>query len=182
MMVQRFSADCRRVVGRAQLQARQLGHPFLGTEHLLLAVLEDAAGGTVAALRSSGVDIGTIRRKILLTIGERLDADALTSLGIDLQRVQEVAEGHFGPGALTSTRRSAPTKGHLPLTRRVKTVLEMSALAARRLGHHAIGPEHLMLGILDEGSGIAVRVLKDANVRVAELRLDIATQLARDVA
>lgn len=182
MMRQRFSGDCRRVVGVAQQQARQLGHPFLGTEHLLLAVLDDADGYTVAALRARGADTGDVRRGILWMIGDRLDAEALTSLGIDLERVREVAESQFGQGALASTRWPAPIDGHLPLTRRVKTVLELGARAARRLGHQTITTEHLMLGILDDGGGIAVRALKDAHVGIAGLRLDIATHLQSNAA
>ena len=176
-MTQRFSGECRQVVGRAHEQARQLGHPFLGTEHLLLALLDEADGYTAAALRSSGTDTGDIRRQILWMIGDRLDAEALTSLGIDLQRVREVTEKRFGAGALASTRWPTPIKGHLPLTRRVKTVLELSARAARRLGQQTIRPEHLMLGILDDGAGVAVRALKDTHVEITELRLDIATYL-----
>ncbi len=181
-MTQQFSGDCRRVVGRAQEQARQLGHPFLGTEHLLLAVLDDTAGYTAAALRTCGVDTGDIRRRILSMIGDRLDAEALTSLGIDLQRVREVTEARFGAGALASTRWPTPIKGHLPVTRRVKAVLELAGRAARRLGQQMITPEHLTLGILDDGGGIAVRALTDAHVEIDELRLDIATHLQRDAA
>ncbi len=181
-MTPRFSGDCRRMVGRAQEQARRLGHPFLGTEHLLLAVLDNADGYTVAALRSCGVDTGDVRRGILWMIGDRLDPEALTSLGIDLQRVREVTEAQFGVGALASTRWPTPVTGHLPLTRRVRAVLELSVRAARRLGQQRITPEHLTLGILDDGGGIAVRALKDAHIDIAELRLAIATYLQRDAA
>jgi len=182
MMFQRFSPDCRRVVGRAQALARQQGHPFLGTEHLLLAVLDDADGYTVAALRSTGIDTEEIRRRILSIIGDPLDAQALTSLGIDLQRVRQITEEHFGTGALESAGRATPLTGHLPLTRRFKTVLELSAHSARRLGQQTITPEHLMLGILDEGGGIAVRALTDVGVRVTDLRRTIATHLESDAA
>ena len=181
-MLQRFSYECRRVVDRAQEQARQLGHPFLGTEHVLLAMLDEADAYPVAALRSSGADADDIRRCILSLIGGRLDAAALTSLGIDLQSVREVAEKHFGVGALETTRRPTPIKGHLPPTRRVKTVLELSARSARRLGQQTIRAEHLMLGILDDGGGVAIRALKDAHVGIPALRLDIANHLVRDAA
>lgn len=181
-MAHRFSSEARRVVGRAQEQARQLGHPFLGTEHLLLAVLDDADGHTVSALRSSGVDTGDVRRDVLAMIGDRLDEEALASVGIDLQRVREVAEQHFGAGALAPNRWPAPIRGHLPVTRRVKSVLEQSARAADRFGQHTITPEHLMLAILDDGGGIAVRALKDAHVELCGLRLDIATYLQRNAA
>jgi ATP-dependent Clp protease ATP-binding subunit ClpA len=182
MMVQRFSGECRRVVSRAQEQARYLGHPFLGTEHLLLGVLDDPNGYPVAALRSAGVDTGDVRRQVLSMIGDPLDAEALTSLGIDLQRVREVTEVHFGVGALASTRWPAPIRGHLPVTRRAKTVLALSARAARRLGQQTITPEHLMLGILDDGGGVAIRALEGAHVDMSALRRDIAAFLERDAA
>lgn len=181
-MTQHFSSQCRRVVGRAQDQARQLGHPFLGTEHVLLAMLDDADGYTVTALRSAGVDIGEVRRAVWWMIGDRLDPDALMSVGIDLQRVRDAAEAQFGAGALGSTRWPTPIKGHLPMTRRVRAVLELAALAARKLGQSTITPEHLMLGMLDDAGGIAVRALRDCHVEVAELRLDIATYLQRGAA
>src|SRR4051794_22022149 len=163
-MTARFSGDCRRMISQAQEQARQLGHTFLGTEHLLLALLDDVDGYTVAALRAGGTDTGDIRRRIISMIGDRLDAEALTSIGIDLQRVREVTEARFGAGALASTRRSIPVKGHLRPTRRLKAVLELSARAARRLGQQTLSPEHLMLGILDDGGGVAIRALTDAHV------------------
>jgi len=170
------------VVARAQETARSQGHPFLGTEHLLLALLDDAGGYLATALRTPAVDVDDIRRRILSIIGEPLDADALTALGIDLHRVRQVTEEHFGRGALESAGRPAPITGHLPLTRRFKAVLELAARAARRLGQQTITQEHLMLGILDDGGGIAVRALKEAGVQLNELRLTIATHLESDAA
>jgi prophage maintenance system killer protein len=89
----------------------------------------------------------------LLYQGEGIAAEALASLGISREAVRGQLEQIVGLGA------SDPAPGHLPFTPRSKKVLELSLREAMRLGHHQIGTEHLLLGIIREGEGMAAQVL-----------------------
>ena len=132
-MFERFTDTARHVVVQAQEAARGLGHGYIGCEHLLLAA---AATGEPAGavLRDQGVTPDRIKAEILRTTGRRrragptggLDAEALASIGIDLDVVRARIEAAFGPDALTRalpaacrSRRPAWGKGPLAeLTRR----------------------------------------------------------------
>lgn len=150
-MFERFTTDARVVVIGAQEQARQRRDQFLGIEHLLLALLDgearDGLGGSV--LIEHGVTGAAIRAQLG---GDRLDPDALATLGIDLDEVRRAAEDQFGPGALAPRATSGRdrSKGHIPFTKRAKKVLEYSVREAMRLGSDRIDSAHLVLGIVRE--------------------------------
>ena len=132
-MLERFTDDARQVLVQAQAAARRLGHDFIGCEHLLLAA---ASTGTPASLvlRDQGVSPERIEKEILHILGRGqtadlvggLDAEALASIGINLDVVRARIEAAFGPDALTRalpaacrSRRPAWGKGPLAeLTRR----------------------------------------------------------------
>ena len=103
-MFERFTPAARQVIVRAQEEARTLGHPWLGTEHLLLGVLAQPQTPRVSVMTDLGVTLGTGRAALSLLIGRaglgERDADALRTLGIDLDEVRRRAEARFGPGAL----------------------------------------------------------------------------------
>jgi ATP-dependent Clp protease ATP-binding subunit ClpC len=84
--------------------------------------------------------------------GEGVAAKALESLGISLDAVRQQVEEIIGRG------QEAPS-GHIPFTPRAKKVLELSLREAQQLGHNYIGTEHILLGLIREGSGVAAQVL-----------------------
>src|SRR6266540_1925589 len=88
----------------------------------------------------------------LIREGDGVAAQALTGLGISRHTVRAQVEEIIGRGA------SAPT-GHIPFTPRAKKVLELSLREARQLGHSYIGTEHILLGLVREGEGVAAQVL-----------------------
>jgi ATP-dependent Clp protease ATP-binding subunit ClpA len=88
----------------------------------------------------------------LLREGQGVGALALTSLGVSLEGVRAQVEEIIGQG------QSAPS-GHIPFTPRAKKVLELSLREALQLGHNYIGTEHILLGLIREGEGVAARVL-----------------------
>ena len=88
----------------------------------------------------------------LLSEGEGVAAKALASLGISLEAVRVQVQEIIGQGL------SAPT-GHIPFTPRAKKVLELSLREALQLGHNYIGTEHILLGLIREGEGVAAQVL-----------------------
>jgi ATP-dependent Clp protease ATP-binding subunit ClpC len=101
--------------------------------------------------------------------GEGVAALALTGMGIQLEAVRWQIEQIIGQGQATSA-------GHIPFTPRAKKVLELSLREALQLGHNYIGTEHILLGLVREGEGVAAQVLQklgaDLNrVRQAVIRL-----------
>src|SRR6185312_9129351 len=88
----------------------------------------------------------------LIHEGEGVAAKALESLGISLEGVRQQVEEIIGQG------QQAPS-GHIPFTPRAKKVLELSLREALQLGHNYIGTEHILLGLIREGEGVAAQVL-----------------------
>ncbi len=171
-MFERFAGPARQVVVLAQQDARQLHHRTIGTEHLLIGLAGQGGDPAAAVLRKVGITAAGIRRRVEQLTGDALDPAALAALGIDLDRVRRAAEERFGAGALDSSPRGREPKGHIPLSNRAKKVLELSLRAARELRADSISTGHLLIGIIDEGDGLAVRVLQDSGVDLAELRAD----------
>ena len=97
--------------------------------------------------------IGT-EHLLLGLIGERegLAAQTLAMFDLDLERVRAAVDARIGRG-------KEVVKGHIPFTPRAKKVLELSLRQAMKLGHDDIGTEHVLLGLLDEGEGVAAQIL-----------------------
>jgi ATP-dependent Clp protease ATP-binding subunit ClpA len=162
-MFERFSDEARQAVVLAHEEAARLHHGYIGTEHLLLGVL--CGGGEGARLLVEfGVDADGVRDDIVRIVGrgeDDIDPDALATLGIDLDAVRERVEKAFGPGALN--RRGVCRGGllgrQIPFTPRAKKVLEVALREGIALGARELRGEHLILGLLREGDGVAARML-----------------------
>src|SRR5919199_5286442 len=102
-MFERFTDSARQATVDAQLAARRLGHGHIGTEHLLLGLLE-TDGIAAQVLRGLGVTPAAVEREVLAEVGRgplgERDAEALEAIGIDLDEVRRRVEANFGPGAL----------------------------------------------------------------------------------
>jgi ATP-dependent Clp protease ATP-binding subunit ClpC len=99
----------------------------------------------------------------LVREGEGLAAKALTTMGIGLDAVRGQVEEVIGRG------QAAPA-GHIPFTPRAKKVLELSLREALQLGHNYIGTEHILLGLLREGEGVAAQVLQKLGAELNRAR------------
>src|SRR3989442_10921565 len=100
-MFERFADDARQAVRLSQEEARRLRHPYIGTEHLLLALLDEGHGPAAQALIDHGVTLKDLHGRIVrLTTpaDDALDPDALAVIGIDLDQVRQATEASFGPG------------------------------------------------------------------------------------
>ena len=107
----------------------------------------------------------------LIALGHGVAVNALQSMGIDLASVRMEVEKAVGTGPETKTI------GNIPFTPRAKKVLALSASEARGLGHSYVGTEHILLGLLREGEGIAARVLENLGVDLDEIRYEIMKTL-----
>ena len=179
-MFERFAQEARQVVVQAQDEARQLRHHYIGTEHLLLALLDQEGSPTAAVLARHGLTKeSTVEAVRCFTDGDGLDAAALGTVGIDLDAVRDSVEAAFGPGALDAPGpgRGREPKGHIPFTNRAKKVLELSLREAIALKSGSISDGHIALGLLREGEGLAMKVLHDRGVDTTELRRDLTAAL-----
>ena len=127
----------------AVAQAQALGQEYIGTEHLLLALVAKRDGLGAAALRGLGVDAQAVDNRMLTL----------------LQR----SRSWYGGSSVAL----------LPFTSRAKKVLELAKEEAQALHHPLIGTEHLLLGMLAEGKGIAARVLTEAGVDLEKARQQV---------
>jgi len=117
-----------------------LSHDYIGTEHILVALIRE--GGGVAA-------------------------QALESLGITEEAARLQVEEIAGRG------QADPQRGHIPFTPRAKKVLQLSLREAIALGHGYIGTEHILLGLVREGEGVAMRVLDGLGVDPNRVRQQV---------
>ena len=143
-MFEKFNSEARETVIRAQQEARDLGHNYIGTEHLLLALL---------AGRSEGVARQT-----------------LSALEIRHDRIRDDILAIVGPG-------EGAKPGHIPFTPRSKKVLELSLREALRMRHKLISAEHILLGIIREGEGMAAQLLTKGGVDLQRLRQDVVARI-----
>jgi len=144
VVFERFTDRARRVVVLAQEESRRLNHDFIGTEHILLGLIQEREG---------------------------VAAQALGALGIRLEAVRARVEETVGRGESTPS-------GHIPFTPRAKKVLELSLREALQFGHNYIGTEHLLLGLIREGEGVAATVLVGLGADLESVRLKVIQLLA----
>src|SRR6201998_1853199 len=107
----------------------------------------------------------------LIKLGQGVAVNVLQRMGLDLERVRMEVEKHVG---------SPPEKkmiGNIPYTPRVKKVLALAVKEAKALNHSYVGTEHILLGLLREGEGVAARVLKSLEVDPARARNEILKEL-----
>ncbi|MGE5599045.1 MAG: ATP-dependent Clp protease ATP-binding subunit [Bacteroidota bacterium] len=142
-MYERFTERARKVLFLSQQEAKRLGHNYIGTEHLLLGLVAE---------------------------GEGVAAEALRTLGINLQKVRSELEKIIGTG-------DAPYLGEVALTPRAKRVLELALDEGRQLGHNYVGTEHLILGLIRESEGVAAQVLKNMGLDLEKVRKQVLSQL-----
>ena len=120
------------------------------------------------AMRLNHSYIGTEHLLLgLIREGEGVAAQALEALGISLDGVRQQVEQIIGEG------QQPPPPGEIPYTPRAKKVLELSLREAKQLGHHYIGTEHLLLGLIREGHGVAAQVLTELGADLNRVRQQV---------
>jgi ATP-dependent Clp protease ATP-binding subunit ClpA len=170
----------------ARDEATWLGHRHVGTEHLLLALLASSDGPVAHVLANGGLTRASARAEVVrltersATLGAG-EAEALRSIGIDLEAVRSKLEDSFGEGVLDFPVDNAgrpPFRAGISFTRRAKKVLELALREARALRHNYIGSEHILLGLIRERDGMAGQVLTAAEP-LAAWRVRLLAELER---
>lgn len=139
-----FTPRAQQVLALARKEADRFHHNYVGTEHLLLG---------------------------LINLGQGVAVNVLQKMGLDLQTVRSAVEKQVGTGP-----ESKPS-GNIPYTPRVKKVLALAGKEAKALNHSYVGTEHILLGLLREGEGVAARVLKSLDVDIERCRNEILAEL-----
>ena len=139
-----FTPRAQQVLALARKEADRFHHNYVGTEHLLLG---------------------------LINLGQGVAVNVLQKMGLDLETVRSAVEKQVGTGPETK-----PT-GNIPYTPRVKKVLALAGKEAKALNHSYVGTEHILLGLLREGEGVAARVLKSLDVDIERCRNEILAEL-----
>jgi ATP-dependent Clp protease ATP-binding subunit ClpA len=133
-----------------------LGHDSVGDEDLLLGILRAEEGMAAEVLSSLGVTLEDVREE-----SEAEYANALSSIGISFEEVRREAGDAFDV--------RIPQRRRIPFSPRAKKILEQALKEARRLGDNYIGTEHILLGILRNKDGTAVRILANIGVSAEAL-------------
>jgi ATP-dependent Clp protease ATP-binding subunit ClpC len=139
-----FTPRAQQVLALSRKEADRFNHNYVGTEHLLLGLINLGQGVAISVLQKLGLDLDTVRAAVEKQVG----------MG---------PEGQQG--------------GNIPYTPRVKKVLALAGKEARALNHSYIGTEHILLGLLREGEGVAARVLSSLNVDIEQCRNEILAEL-----
>jgi len=165
MIFNRFAREARRCVEAAVEEARLMGHDSIGDEDLLLGILSTGEGIAAEALTSLGVTLRGAREE-----SERMASDALASVGISFEDIRAQAGDAF--------EMRIPDNRRIPFSPRAKKVLERALEEGVRLRDRYLGPEHILLGILRTEDGTAVRMLTRMGIapetleeRLFELRI-----------
>jgi ATP-dependent Clp protease ATP-binding subunit ClpA len=145
LIFQRFTQHARQAVVHAADEARELRHESVRPEHLLLGVAAETGGLAARILEDAGTSYAELRQVAeQFDAGpETIDADALASIGIDLEAVRRRIDDAFGPGALE--RRTI--RNSIPFHPDAKRVLECALKEAKDLHHAYIGTEHILLAL-----------------------------------
>jgi ATP-dependent Clp protease ATP-binding subunit ClpA len=188
-MFEEFSVAARQAVVVARSEAMRAGQPTIGCEHLLLALLSEPHGAAGQALTAAGLDLADLRTQVAAgTMGTRsdgdsetLDAEALASLGIDLDTVRRAADAAFGRGALDRAAPGRPAVralGRRRMTAGAKKSLQLALHSAVALRQRQITTGHLLIGIIDQKDNAALRLLAEAGADAGALRADVLARIA----
>jgi len=195
-----FTSRGKRVVMELAIEeARSLGHPYVGTEHILLGILRDPECGAARLLKDTGMESERLRGDVAKLLGSppppavtgraegpgsggappesrwtdpEGDVAARARAVRDAVRARARLEGGSSERAPTLTRYSE----------RAQRVIILAQEEARRLNYKYVGTEHLLLGLIREGSGIAGKALQNLGVNLDQVRSEIERMLGRGAA
>ena len=228
-----FTDRVRKVLQMSREEAARLGHPYAGTEHILLGMIRGGEGVGTAALTAMNVDLETLRSEIeetvrregkgggvakpagldlpytsrakkvlemamieardsgynyidtgILLLGlvreeKGIAARVLTAAGVTLDRARPETLKRAGSEPLPRTASPESRSSGYNFSDRVGKILQLAREEAARLRHDHVGTEHILLGLVREGEGVAAAVLTNLNVDLEELERSIEQRVAQ---
>jgi ATP-dependent Clp protease ATP-binding subunit ClpC len=144
-MSNNFTPRAQQALALAKKEAEKLNHNYIGTEHLLIG---------------------------LINLGQGLAIKVLQEIGVGVEDVYEAIEDSIEPGSLNKS-----LDGKIPMTPRVKKVLVLAEKESKKMGHTYVGTEHILLGLIKEGDGIAALTLKKFGADYEEVLEQILKEL-----
>jgi len=167
-----YAPRLRKVLAGAAKEAKDLNHTYIGTEHILLALLSEGDGVVAQVLKNLGVDVEKTRGDLL---------QIMNGLKGNFAATKSEKPGFFGQLLSKATANEA-----LPLrepamnnfTPRAQQALALARKEADLLNHHFIGTEHVLLGLIALGQGVAVTVLAKLGLNLANVREEVEKQIA----
>lgn len=139
-----FTPRAQQVLALARKEADRCNHNYIGTEHLLMAMIK---------------------------LGQGVAINVLERLGLNIDQLQNDIEAVMTPS------QDPQAFGSIPYTPRVKKILAFASKEARRLNHAYVGTEHILLGILGEGEGLAAQILERAGVDIERARQEVIAEI-----
>jgi ATP-dependent Clp protease ATP-binding subunit ClpA len=179
-MFEKFATPARRAVVAALEEAHRSGASRIGCEHLLIGLAHEQSGLAADALNDAGLSTGRLRELVAdQPRRDTLDAEALASVGIDLDEVRQAADQAFGPGALDHPGRVRACGGtRARMTSDARKAMELALRATQASHSRSITSGHILIGIIDQGANGAIRMLAEAQLRPTDLRADVVRRLA----
>lgn len=156
----RFTGPAQRALALAKEEARELHHPYVGTEHLLLGLLREGDGIAARVLRQLWIDLDQVRKALVYILTTHVQNQPASAPPGPVSEPQtETATVMTPTGSQASSDESAPLEDP-GLTPRARTVLALAVDEAQRLHQDYVGTEHLLLALAREGEGLAAGMLQ----------------------
>lgn len=146
-MFERYSENARKVMERAAQEAQKLSHDHIGTEHILLGLIEVKGSFAADVLEKKEIDLGKARRQVMELVEDCTIVDQLNE-SVPIHR-----------------------------TLHAQTVINDAVKEARALKHNKIGTEHILLGLLYENEGIGAKVIQNFGLKLDDVRHDVLGML-----
>ncbi len=175
-MFERFEPAARQAFVDARDEASRAGQDKIRSEHLLVGLLREP-GPAADALTAAGIELAELRARLPRGTADSggLDAEALASLGIDLDAVRRATDAAFGQGAID--RVAVSGRRRLPFADDAKQTLAGAVRQAQDLGQRTISSGHMLIGILDQKRSGALTVLSHAGADLVALRADVIRRI-----
>jgi ATP-dependent Clp protease ATP-binding subunit ClpA len=163
----------KKVIEFAVDEARRLNHHYIGTEHLLLGLVREGEGIAAGVLASLGVNLEKVRTSTIQVLRQSsstiIEPDETVEHGQASGTISSTRPGERPPIRAQSMQSGDPRRFD-KFTERSRKVLSLAQEEAERFQHNYIGTEHLLLGLVAEGEGVAAKVLQNMGLELSKVR------------